>query len=111
MIGEFLYRQPVEIHFGRGKFDSLPALLAEKGIRRALIVCGSRFAPAAEALAAAGQGVCGVYSHVQADPQLSDVQAAAALARRLEAAAHPLMGNNPVPMDEDALCALFTALQ
>ena len=68
MIGDFLYRQPVEIHFGRGKFDALPNLLAEKGIRRALIVCGGHFAPAAEALAAAGQGVSGVYSHIQADP-------------------------------------------
>ena len=104
MIGEFLYRQPVEIHFGGGKYDGLTALLAEKGIRRALIVCGSHFAPKAEALAAAGQGVCGVYSHIQTDPQLSDVKAAAEQA-------HPLMGNNPVPMDEDALCALFTALQ
>lgn len=85
MIADFLYRQPVEIHFGRGKFDALPNLLAGKGIRRALIVCGSHFAPKAEALAAAGQGVCGVYSHIQADPQLSDVKAAAALASEMEA--------------------------
>ena len=85
MIADFLYRQPVEIHFGRGKLDRLPDLLAEKGIRRALVVCGSHFAPAAAALAEAGQGICGVYAHIQADPQLDGVKGAAALARRLEA--------------------------
>lgn len=59
MIGEFLYRQPVEILFGRGRFDALPNLLAEKGIRRALIVCGSHFAPKAE------DALCALFTALQ----------------------------------------------
>ena len=59
MIGEFLYRQPVEIHFGRGKFDGLTALLASKGIRRALIVCQNHLAPTAE------DALCALFTALQ----------------------------------------------
>lgn len=59
MIGEFLYRQPVEIHFGRGKFNGLTALLAEKGIRRARIVCQNHLAPTAE------DALCALFTALQ----------------------------------------------
>ncbi len=47
---EFLYRQPVEIHFGAGKAQKLREVLAQYGVKNAVLVCGRHFAPEAEKL-------------------------------------------------------------
>ena len=81
MAGEFVYRQPVEIHFGRGKLAQLPELLASRGLRRGLIVCGRHFAPAAQRLVEQDCGVVAVFSNLQPEPQLSGVEESVRLAR------------------------------
>ena len=85
MASDFIYRQPVEIHFGRGKLAQLPEILAGRGLRRGLIVCGRHFAPAAQRLVEQGCGVVAVFSDLQLEPQLSGVEESVRLAREFEA--------------------------
>ena len=84
MANEFIYRQPVEIHFGRGKLAQLPELLAARGLHRALIVCRRHFAPAAQRLVEQGSAIA-VFSGLQLDPQLSGVEESVRLARKYDA--------------------------
>jgi len=85
MIGDFIYSQPVKIYFGRGQFSRLGEILAERGLRRGVIVCGRHFAPTAQRLVDAKIGVCAVFSDLQEEPQLSGVETAAQLARSHDA--------------------------
>ena len=85
MASDFIYRQPVEIHFGRGKLAQLPEILAGRGLRRGLIVCGRHFAPAAQRLVEQCCGVVAVFSDLQLEPQLSGVEESVRLAREFEA--------------------------
>ena len=80
MESNFVYTQPVEIHFGRGQFAHLAEILAARGLRRGVIVCGRHFAPKAQELMEANVGVCAVFSDIQEEPQLSGVAEAARLA-------------------------------
>ena len=85
MANNFIYSQPVKIYFGRGQFAHLGEILAERGLRRGLVVCGRHFAPTAQKLVEAGIGVCAVFSDIKEEPQLSGVEEAARLARAHEA--------------------------
>ncbi len=84
MVSEFIYRQPVEIRFGRGKLAELPEILAGRGLHRGLIVCGRHFAPEAQRLVEQNCGVVAVFSDLQLEPQLSGVEEAVRLAREYQ---------------------------
>ena len=73
-MDEFVYFQPVKIHFGAGRFKQLPVILREYGIRRCVLVCGPHFAEEAERLRQDVPEVCAVFSDTQPNPQLSGVQ-------------------------------------
>ena len=81
MALEFIYTQPVKIFFGAGQFDRLEEVLGEGGIHRCVIVCGRHFAPEAERLVRECGAVCAAFTAVEENPQLSGVEAVAALAR------------------------------
>jgi len=83
MINSFLYAQPVRIRFGEGKYAELDEVLCELGCKRAFVVCGRHFQARAERLAAENKRIVGLFSEVEANPQL----AGAILAARLAAAA------------------------
>ena len=82
---EFLYRQPVEIHFGVGKAARLADVLGQHGVKRAVLVCGRHFASEAEKLRAESGVVCAVFSGVEPNPRLSGAAEAMRLARELDA--------------------------
>ena len=78
---EFLYAQPVKIHFGEGSFDKLGDVLTELGVKKAVLVCGRHFAPQAEAMTAADSRFAAVFSGVEQNPRLSGVEETVRLAR------------------------------
>ena len=85
MVSNFVYTQPVKIYFGEGKFAALPEILAESGCKKAVIVCGKHFRPEAEKLVEANIGICGIFSEVEQNPQLSGVEETLKIAREINA--------------------------
>ena len=81
MALEFLYRQPVEIHFGAGNVNKLREVLAQYGVKNAVLVCGRHFAPEAEKLKAESGVICAIFSGVEPNPRLSGAAEAMRLAR------------------------------
>ena len=82
---EFVYSQPVKIWFGPGKLEELSQILKELGLGRCLAVCDPFLRPRLEALRERVPAICGVFSDVQPNPQLSGAAAVAALIREREA--------------------------
>ena len=78
---EFVYAQPVKIFFGEGCFARLGEVLAELGVRRAVLVCGRHFAPTAKAMAADDSRIAAVFPGVEQNPQLSGVEETVRLCR------------------------------
>jgi len=85
MANNFIYSQPVKIFFGAGKFDDLGFVLDEMGVERCVIACGRHFAPTALAMQEKDSRVCGVFSGVEQNPQLSGVIETTRLAREVKA--------------------------
>ena len=82
---EFIYTQPVKIFFGAGKLEALGLILTELGLRRCVAVCDPFLRPRIEALREKNPAICGIYSDIQPNPQLSGAAAVAALIREREA--------------------------
>ena len=82
---EFLYRQPVEIHFGAGKVETLRDVLAQYGVKNAVLVCGRHFAAGAAKLQAESGVICAVFSGVEPNPRLSGAAEVMRLARAHQA--------------------------
>ena len=87
MGNNYVYTQPVKIWFGAGKLAELGQILEKLGFCRCLLVCGRHFVPQAGKLAADIPAVCGIFSEVEANPQLSGAVQAARLARETDAEA------------------------
>ena len=79
---EFLYSQPVKIHFGWGRFSELGEVLKEQGADRCLVVCDRFLRDRVEALRQELKEIAAVFSDVEENPQLSGVEGAVALIRR-----------------------------
>lgn len=73
MVSNFVYSQPVKIHFGAGSFAGLGEVLDSLSVKRCVLVCGRHFAPEAEALAEKEERICAIFSGVEQNPQLSGV--------------------------------------
>ena len=84
-MADFIYSQPVKIWFGKGKLAMLPAVLDELRIEKCVLVCGRHFQAKAEELQAAEKRICGIFSGVEQNPQLSGAMETAALARKARA--------------------------
>ena len=82
---EFVYAQPVKIYFGAGKLEALGLILQELGLRRCVAVCDPFLRPRLEELREQVPALCGLYSDIQPNPQLSGAAAVAALIRQREA--------------------------
>ena len=78
---EFLYRQPVEIHFGAGKVEKLREVLAQYDVKNAVLVCGRHFREQAEKLRSETGVICAIFSGVEPNPRLSGAAEAMRLAR------------------------------
>lgn len=74
MALEFVYTQPVEIHFGAGKLDTLGEILAGHGFARCMAVCDRFLAERVQAMTERIPALCGVFSDVEENPQLSGVE-------------------------------------
>lgn len=81
MALEFLYRQPVKIHFGTGKIRILGEEIRALGATRCLVVCDRFLRPAVEAMQKDVPEIAAVFSDVEENPQLSGVIEAAKLVR------------------------------
>ena len=81
MVPDFLYHQPVQIHFGAGKLAQLPDVLAGLGADSAVLVCDAFFAQKGVELMEAVPQIKAVFSDVEPNPQLSGAARAAGLAR------------------------------
>lgn len=81
MVSDFIYAQPVKIHFGEGSFARLGAVLDELGVTRTVLVCGRHFAPTAEAMMADDSRICAAFSAVEQNPRLSGVAETVRLCR------------------------------
>ena len=85
MANNFVYSQPVKIYFGEGRFDALSEILAEQGVKRAVIACGRHFAPRAEKLREENAAIVGVFGAVEQNPRLSGVVETVKLCRETKA--------------------------
>ena len=85
MANNFVYSQPVKIYFGEGRFDALSEILAEQGVKRAVIACGRHFAPRAEKLREENAAIVGVFGGVEQNPQLSGIVETVRLCRETKA--------------------------
>ena len=92
MALEFLYRQPVEIRFGRGKISELGSVIREHGADRCLVVCDRFLGDKADMLRAGIPEIAAVFSDVEENPQLSGVEEAVRLIRAYNAGAVVGMG-------------------
>ena len=81
MISNFIYSQPVKIYFGEGEFTKLETILENAGVKKAVIACGSHFAPEAGKLVSEIPCICGAYCAVEQNPQLSGIVETVTLAR------------------------------
>ena len=84
-MADFIYSQPVKIWFGNGKLRKLSAVLDELRVEKCVLVCGRHFQAKAEELQAAEPRICGIFSGVEQNPQLSGAIETAALAKRVQA--------------------------
>ena len=78
---EFVYAQPVKIHFGPGKFGELENILKEMGIERCVIACDRYFVPRVQTLMEETPRVCAYFGDIEENPQLSGAAETARLAR------------------------------
>ncbi|MDE6334238.1 MAG: iron-containing alcohol dehydrogenase [Muribaculaceae bacterium] len=81
---EWTYRQPVEIHFGRGKLDYLPEAIRKTGARRGLLVTSPSFVRrgiAARIMDLCGDTLSGIYSGVSPNPDVAECDACADMLR------------------------------
>lgn len=79
---EFVYSQPVKIFFGAGNLQRLPAVLDEFGLKRCVLVCGKHFSLTAEELRRKDHHICAIFSSVEENPQLRNVESISRLARK-----------------------------
>ena len=84
-MAEFIYSQPVKIWFGKGKLEMLPAVLDELRAEKCVLVCGKHFQAKAEELQEAEKRICGIFSGVEQNPQLSGALETATLAKKVRA--------------------------
>ena len=80
-MNNFLYSQPVKIWFGAGKLRELGSVLDELSVKKAVLVCGHHFLPKAQELQQKDSRICGIFSDVEPNPQLSGAVKTAKLAR------------------------------
>ena len=85
MANDFLYSQPVKIWFGEGKIRELGEILKDTGASRCFLVCDRFLRPAAEKLMGEIPEICGIFSDIEENPQISGVREAALLIRSLGA--------------------------
>ena len=90
MTDSFVYSQPVKIYFGQGKFSHLDEILSELKVNSAVIACGRHFAPEAQRIMDEIPQIKGIFSRVEANPQLSGALETAELA--LSAGADTIIG-------------------
>ncbi len=84
-MADFIYSQPVKIWFGRGKLSMLSDVLNELNAEKCVLVCGKHFQVQAEELQKAEKRVCGIFSGVEQNPQLSGAIETADLAKSIQA--------------------------
>ena len=84
-MADFIYSQPVKIWFGKGKLAMLPDVLNELRVEKCVLVCGQHFQTRAEELQAAEKRICGIFSGVEQNPQLSGAIKTAELAKKGQA--------------------------
>lgn len=85
MVTEFVYHLPVKIHFGKGKFDALPQILEELGVKSCVIACDSFFGSKRDEFMAMSPCIKAVYTDVLPDPQISGVRDVVGLMREHDA--------------------------
>lgn len=74
MINNFVYEQPVKIHFGFGKLGELSAILDEIESESCVLVCDKFFKAKGEELLKANDKIKAVFSDVEPNPLLSGVE-------------------------------------
>ena len=96
MENNYVYAQPVRIWFGAGKLAELGSILDELGTKRCILICGRHFRPQAEKLAGQIPAVRGIFSEVEANPQLTGAIEAARMARETGAGTILAVGGGSV---------------
>lgn len=72
------YTQPVEIRFGEGRVDELPALASERGWKHGLLVAAPHVVKSGLAAKLEASGcVAGIYANISPNPDVSEVDACA----------------------------------
>ncbi len=93
------YKLPTEIVFGEGSSDNLGVLLAERGLKRALLLTSPGFVARGEAAAftaASGGAVVGVASDIEPNPTIQNAESCARTARELGAECLVAIGGGSV---------------
>lgn len=93
------YKLPTEIIFGEGSSDNLGALLAERGLRKALLLTSPGFVARGEAAAfaaSAGGAIVGVASDIEPNPTIQNAESCARTARELGAECLVAIGGGSV---------------
>lgn len=91
-MNEFVFAQPVRLYFGAGRLDTLSDILKELGVSKAVMVCDPFLRAKAEELRKKCPVIMDVFSEVEPNPQLRGAEAAALMARELQAEAIIGMG-------------------
>ena len=92
MMNEFVFYQPVRLYFGAGRLETLPEILKELGVSRAILVCDPFLREKAEELRKKWPVILDIFSEIEPNPQLRGAEAAAKMARALDAEAIIGMG-------------------
>ena len=91
-MNEFVFAQPVRLYFGAGRLDTLSDILKELGVSKAVMVCDPFLRAKAEELRKKCPVIMDIFSDVEPNPQLRGAEAAALMARELQAEAIIGMG-------------------
>ncbi len=85
MINNFVYEQPVKIHFGFGKLAELGGILDEIESKSCVLVCDKFFAEKGKELLEKNDKIKAVFSEVEPNPLLSGVEATVKLVKEVKA--------------------------
>ena len=102
-MNEFVFAQPVRLYFGAGRLDTLSDILKELGVSKAVMVCDPFLRAKAEDLRKKCPVIMDIFSDVEPNPQLRGAEAAALMARELQAEAIIGMGGGST-MDTASTC-------
>ena len=91
-MNEFVFYQPVRLYFGAGRLETLPDILKELGVSRAILVCDPFLREKAEELRKKWPFILDIFSEIEPNPQLRGAEAAAKMACALDAEAIIGMG-------------------